>query len=173
MRICGIDPGLKLTGYGVIDFSPTRPRVVDAGIIRLSPKLTVAERLVELEQSLVDIFAEHKPAMVAVEKLYAHYAHPATAIIMGHGRGVVMLCAQRAGITLKEFAANRVKRALVGFGHAGKAQMQRGIASIFQLKEIPEPPDVADALAIALCCGREMASGVQELSRLKLMKGRA
>lgn len=168
MRICGIDPGLRLTGYGVVDYLPTGPRVVDAGVIRLSVKTPVVDRLVELEKSLVEIFEEHSPAIVAVEKLYAHYAHPATAIVMGHGRGVVLLCARRAGMEVKEFAANRIKRALVGFGHAGKGQMQRGIAAIFGLATIPEPPDVADALAVALCCGREMAGSVSAVAAARL-----
>lgn len=153
-RILGIDPGLQLTGYGVIDFSPTKSRLIDAGVIRLNPKHDVASRLVELERELIDIFQEHKPAVCAVEELYAHYKHPRTAILMGHARGVILLCAQRASVHIEALAANRIKQSITGHGHASKEQMQRAIQFVFGLKTLPEPPDVADALAVALCCGR-------------------
>src|SRR4051812_35655498 len=158
MRILGIDPGLQLTGYGVIDYAPMTPKLIDAGVIRLNPKTEIADRLVELERELDEIIEEHKPDICAVEQLYSHYAHPRTAILMGHARGVILLVAARAGIPVEEFAANRIKQSLTGFGHSGKGQMQRTIQAIWKLKEAPEPPDVADALAIALCCGRAMHS---------------
>ncbi|HEX8339999.1 MAG TPA: crossover junction endodeoxyribonuclease RuvC [Tepidisphaeraceae bacterium] len=159
MKILGIDPGLQLTGYGVIEFDVRRPRLVDAGVIRLNAKHSVAQRLVELERELNDIVAEHKPEAAAVETLYAHYAHPRTAIIMGHARGVILLVAQRHGCRIVEITANRIKKNLTGNGHADKGQMQRAIQAMWNLAEPPEPPDVADALAIALCCGRTIASG--------------
>ena len=155
-RILGIDPGLQLTGYGVIDYHPTRPRLVDAGVIRLKPKTSIASRLVELESELVSIIDEHKPQMVGVEKLYSHYAHPQTAVLMGHARGVILLVAARKGLRLEELAANRIKQSLTGNGHASKVQMQRAVQHLWNLPAPPEPPDVADALAAALCCGRQM-----------------
>jgi crossover junction endodeoxyribonuclease RuvC len=158
MRILGIDPGLQLTGYGVIDYDIRRPRLVDAGVIRLNSRHSVAERLVEIERELDELLREHKPQKVAIEQLYAHYAHPRTAIIMGHARGVILLVAQRHGCTIEEFSANRVKKNLTGNGHAEKGQMQRAIQSLWNLPTPPEPPDVADALAIALCCGRDLAT---------------
>lgn len=154
MRILGIDPGLRLTGYGVIDWTPARPRLVDGGVIRLKDKASLPDRLVELETELDAIFDEHKPDVCAVEQLYAHYAHPRTAILMGHARGVILLVARRRGVGIEQFAANRVKQSVAGHGHAAKGQMQRAIQSLWNLKEPPEPPDVADALAIALCCGQ-------------------
>ncbi len=154
IRILGIDPGLQLTGYGVIDFSPAKSRLVDAGVIRLEARQSIALRLVELERELTQIIAEHAPEVIAVEELYAHYAHPRTAILMGHARGVILLCAQRAGIEIVALAANRIKQSVTGHGHASKVQVQRAVQVIFGLKAIPEPPDVADALAVALCCGR-------------------
>lgn len=153
-RILGIDPGLQLTGYGVIDFSPAKSRLVDGGVIRLNPKQSIASRLVELERELDEIIKEHSPAVVAVEELYAHYAHPRTAILMGHARGVILLCAQRAGVAIEAFAANRIKQSITGHGHASKMQMQRAVQFMFGLKKLPEPPDVADALSVAVCCGR-------------------
>ena len=157
MKILGIDPGLQLTGYGVIDFHPTKPKLLDAGVIRMNPKKPIPERLIEIESALDEIFTEHKPAAVAVEQLYSHYAHPRTAILMGHARGVILLVAQRHKVAIHEFAANRVKQSLTGHGHADKRQMQQAIMATWNLAKPPEPPDVADALAIALCCGRAMA----------------
>ena len=159
MRILGIDPGLRLTGYGVIDYTPLRPILVDAGVIRLAEKTSIASRLVELETELLLLFEEHRPDICAVEQLYAHYKHPRTAILMGHARGVILLVAARRGVRTEEFAANRIKQSVVGHGHAGKSQVQKAIQMLWNLKDPPEPPDVADALAVALCCGR--AEGVE------------
>jgi crossover junction endodeoxyribonuclease RuvC len=114
MRILGIDPGLQLTGYGVIEFHPAKPKLIDAGVIRLNPKQSIAERLVELEKELDEIITEHKLAAIGVEQLYSHYAHPRTAILMGHARGVILLVAQRHGVAIHELAANRVKQSLTG-----------------------------------------------------------
>lgn len=154
MRILGIDPGLQLTGYGVIDHKPhvRTPALIDAGVIRLKAKTTVSERLVELERELDSILDEHSPQVVCVEQLYAHYAHPRTAIIMGHARGVILLAAARRELRLVELAANRIKQSVTGHGHAGKSQIQRAVQGIWNLATPPEPPDVADALAIAYAC---------------------
>jgi crossover junction endodeoxyribonuclease RuvC len=156
MRIVGIDPGLRLTGYGVIDFHPLKPALIDAGVIRLDEKSDVGQRLVELERELDAILTEHRPDVCAVEQLYAHYDHPRTAILMAHARGVIILTASRRAIRVEQYPANRIKQSVAGHGHAGKQQMQRAIQSVWNLKEMPEPPDVADALAVALCCGREL-----------------
>lgn len=156
MRILGIDPGLQLCGYGVIDFDVRASKLIDAGVIRLKPKDSVATRLVEIEKELDEIIAEHEPAAIAIEQIYAHYAHPRTAIIMGHARGVMLLVARRRGLAIHEYSANRVKKNLTGNGHAKKGQMQRAIQALWNLPAPPDPPDVADALAVALCCGRAM-----------------
>jgi crossover junction endodeoxyribonuclease RuvC len=156
MRILGIDPGLRITGYGVVDFGLSHPKLIDGGVIRLNAKTSLAERLVELETELDQLMEEFKPDLCAVEQLYAHYKHPRTAILMGHARGVILLTAQRRNIRIEQYAANRVKQSVAGHGHASKAQMQRAIQQFWQLKSVPQPPDVADALAIALCCGRNI-----------------
>ena len=156
MRILGIDPGLQLTGYGVIDLGNPRPKLIDGGVIRLNTKGSIPDRLVELETELESLIVEHKPDVCAVEQLYSHYKHPRTAILMGHARGVILLVARRHTIRVEEFAANRIKQSLTGHGHASKQQMQRAIQGVWNLKSLPEPPDVADALAVALCCGRDM-----------------
>src|SRR5262249_33724697 len=102
------------------------------------------------------LIEEYKPDICAVEQLYAHYAHPRTAILMGHARGVILSAARRRDIQIEQFAANRIKQAVVGHGHASKSQIQRAIQGLWNLKKPPEPPDVADALAVALCCGRNL-----------------
>ena len=157
MRILGIDPGLRLTGYGVVDYHPLKPVLIDGGVIRLDAAASISFRLVELDRELDAILAEHKPEVCAVELLYSHYAHPRTAILMGHARGVVLLAAARRGVRVEQFAANRVKQSVTGHGHAAKHQVQRAIQQLWNLPTPPEPPDVADALAIAVCCGRALS----------------
>lgn len=160
MRILGIDPGLRLTGYGVIDTTPQtvmRPKLIDGGVIRLKDKTPIASRLVELEKDLSEMFVEFKPDVCAVEMLYSHYAHPRTAILMGHARGVILLVAARHGARIEQLSASRIKQSATGYGHASKEQMQVAIQQLFKLPEPPSPPDVADALAIAVCCGLELS----------------
>ena len=156
MRILGIDPGLRLTGYGVIDHRPLRPVLIDGGVIRLDTKTSIVDRLVELDAELQSLLDEHQPDVCAVEQLYAHYAHPRTAIMMGHARGVILLAARKRGIQVEQFPANRIKQSVTGHGHASKSQMQSAIQAQWNLPTAPEPPDVADALAVALCCGMHL-----------------
>lgn len=158
VRILGIDPGLRLTGYACLE----RPlgargetaRVVEAGVIRLRPTRSISHRLAELDADLAEILDRTQPAVAAVEKLYAHYKHPTTAIVMGHARGVVLLNIRRAGVELVELGATQVKKSLTGNGHAGKGQVQEGVRVQLGLSTRPEPADVADAMAIALCALR-------------------
>lgn len=157
MRVLGIDPGLRLTGYAVVDAAAAlsggrrEPRLVEAGVIRLDAQQSVERRLGELWDDLSRVVDEHRPDVLAVEKLFAHYNHPRTAIIMAHGRGIVLLLAQQRGLRVAHLAATEVKKAVTGHGHASKGQVQRAIAVHFGLDEPPSPPDVADAMAIALC----------------------
>lgn len=159
MRILGIDPGLRLTGYGAIEFHSFKPTLIDGGVIRLDSAASLAARLVELDRELDSLIKEVRPEVVAVEQLYAHYKHPRTAILMGHARGVILLAAARRGLRVEQYPANRIKQSLTGHGHADKSQMQRAVQSLWNLPAPPEPPDVADALAIALCCGRQLSAG--------------
>ena len=156
MRILGIDPGTRITGWGCVEGDRDRPRLVEAGVFRLAgsspPPLPV--RLVELHADITALIASLSPDTVAMEGLFAHYKHPATAIVMGHARGVLMLAIQQSGLPLVELKPAEVKKSLVGHGRAGKRQMQETIRDQFALPELPEPPDVADALAVALCALR-------------------
>lgn len=149
----GVDPGLNCTGYAILAASPGSfaPCVVDAGIIRTAADRPLAERLAEIDSGIREILAEHAVCLVAVEELYAHYKHPRTAILMGHARGAVLLAAARRGLPVASLPATAVKKTLTGNGHASKIQMQRAIASTFRLRRLPEPADIADAMAIAWC----------------------
>lgn len=161
MRVLGIDPGLRITGYGCVEGAPADRRgrkaigadaiLIEGGVIRLDAKTTISARLAELETDLTETIARLQPDAVAVEKLYAHYKHPTTAIVMGHARGVVLLVIERAGVRLIELGATEVKKSLTGNGHASKDQMQRGVQHQLGLSAPPRPADVADAIAIGLC----------------------
>jgi len=160
MRILGIDPGLQRTGYGVVETTGAGPgamRLVEGGVIRTDADGSLEDRLSEIHQGLEAVIAEFRPDTVAVEQLYSHYKHPRTAILMGHARGIVFLAAAQAHVPVVSYGATRIKKALTGSGHASKHQMQRAIASAFGLKADPEPADVADALAVALCHAHQAA----------------
>ncbi len=158
MRILGIDPGLRLTGYACLDIDPNalnhRPAVIEAGVFRLTQGTSVPARLVELERDLQELIERVSPTCAAVEGLFAHYQRPTTAVAMGHARGVILLCLRRAGLDIAELKPTRVKKSLTGFGHASKAQVQAAVTAQLQLATPPSPPDVADAIAIALCAAR-------------------
>jgi len=151
MRILGIDPGLNTTGYGVLEFAKNQPRLVEAGVVRSKASGTVAERVKELHNGVADVIAGLKPEVLAIEELYSHYDRPTTAILMGHARGVIVLAAAQAGIPVVNYPATQIKKTITGNGHAAKWQMQEAIKRELNLPSLPEPPDVADALAIALC----------------------
>ncbi|MCC6579340.1 MAG: crossover junction endodeoxyribonuclease RuvC [Phycisphaeraceae bacterium] len=157
-RIVGIDPGLRITGYGVLNLRPGEadPSLVEAGVFRLRASLSLEARLIQLHDDLTDLLKQTRPHVVAVEKLYAHYKHPRTAILMAHARGVILLAAKQCGADLLHLPSTEVKKAVTGYGHASKDQMQRAVQSHFRLAELPQPPDVADALAIALTAARRV-----------------
>jgi crossover junction endodeoxyribonuclease RuvC len=151
-RVLGIDPGLRRTGYAVLTLDGgERGGLIEAGLVRLNEKRSLEDRLVELEDGLTQIMDTHRPAVLACEQLYAHYKHPRTAILMGHARGVILALAARRGLAIVPVAATHVKKYLTGRGHAGKSQVQRAVAATLGLLHMPEPHDVADAIAIALC----------------------
>ena len=154
--VCGIDPGLGVTGYAVVRVVAGTPGVIDAGVCRFDPRESLAMRLAAVERDVSAILTEHRPTLLAVEQLYSHYNHPRTAILMGHARGVIFAVAGRMEIEVRGYAATRVKRYLTGNGRANKPQMQRAIQTALGLSAPPEPPDVADAIAIALCAAEDL-----------------
>jgi crossover junction endodeoxyribonuclease RuvC len=150
-RVLGIDPGLNTTGYGVLEHTAAGPVIREAGVVRSHAKGLLEARLAEICEGVREVIRSLTPQVMAVEELYSHYARPRTAILMGHARGVICLAAAEAQIPVKHYAATQVKRLLTGSGRATKEQIQQAICREFSLAAPPEPPDVADALAIALC----------------------
>lgn len=145
--ILGIDPGLDRSGYAVVEMPSGR--LLDAGLIQTTQGDTLAGRLREIDDAMEQVLAEHTVDLVVVEELFAHYKHPRTAILMGHARGVILLAAARHDAEVLSVSATRIKKTLTGNGHASKAQMQRAIMATFDLATLPEPADVADAMAAA------------------------
>jgi crossover junction endodeoxyribonuclease RuvC len=176
--VLGIDPGLVVTGYGCVACEGVDVRLVEAGVFKLvhgarhkpsernpdrapSRARSVSDRLVELDRDLKALIERLRPDLVAVEALFAHYKHPATAIVMGHARGVILLGARRAGIEILELRPAEVKKFVTGHGQAKKQQMQGAVATALGLAAPPEPPDVADALGIAMCAAARVSLGVR------------
>jgi len=151
VRVLGIDPGLQVTGYGLVETRGTQARVVEAGVVRSDERLPLADRLRTIHAAVRDVVRELTPDAIVVEELYSHYRHPVTAILMGHARGVMFLAAAECGVPVVSYSATRIKKALTGHGRATKEQMQRMVQTTLHLRTLPQPPDVADALAVALC----------------------
>ena len=151
MKILGIDPGLQRTGYGLINAAgPDKISLLEAGVIRTVPEDGISKRVSDIYRNITDIVTENKPDVLVLEKLYAHYKHPATSILMGHARGVVCLVCGEKNIKLVSYGATRIKKAVTGNGRAGKNQVQRMVKSLLGLNTAPEPVDVSDALAMAI-----------------------
>ena len=150
-RILGIDPGLNITGYGVLEFGNGSPRLCEAGVVRGKNRRSLTDRLGDIHRGVGDVIAGLHPTAMALEELYSHYKRPRTAILMGHARGVICLAAVEAGIPVIHYSATQVKKILTGSGRAPKSQVQQAVQRELGLPQLPDPPDVADALAIALC----------------------
>lgn len=150
MRICGVDPGLETTGYGVIDVAGPRTVLVEAGVFRASTAAPLAQRLRTVYDGFRALVAKTQPTHVVLEALYSHYAHPTTAILMGHVRGVILLAAGERGLPVEHYLPTRVKKAVTGRGHATKEQMQRMVQMLLNLPAVLEPDDATDAVGVAL-----------------------
>jgi len=150
MRIIGVDPGLAVTGYGVVESEYSRSRLVDYGCIRTSAEETAAERLARIYRELGAVLRQAQAEAMAVEKLF-FCKNTSSAMQVGEARGIVMLAGHHAGLRVFEYTPLQVKQAVTGFGRAEKAQVQQMVACVLALKHLPRPVDAADALAIALC----------------------
>jgi crossover junction endodeoxyribonuclease RuvC len=153
-RILGVDPGLRVTGYAVVEARPRGPHVCEAGIVRTSEGRSttdVAVRVRTLYDGIVEVIEQLRPEVMVVEQLFAHYEHPRTAILMGHARGVILLAGAQHGLPVISYTTSRIKKSITGHGRASKEQMQVTMQRELSLPRLPEPNDVADALAVALC----------------------
>jgi len=150
MIIAGIDPALAITGYGVIQVKQNSLALIEAGVIQTTAKDATPERLDKIYRAVTKLISDTHADCLVLEKIYAHYKHPATACILGQARGVICLAAATCGISFFEYAATRIKKAIVGNGLASKAQVQRMVAHTLRLKVLPVYLDVTDALALAI-----------------------
>ncbi len=153
MRILGIDPGIGICGFGLIEtFTRANAKVLDYGAVTTKVDAPMPERLKELYESLKIVFKETKPDVVAVEKLFFS-KNITTGIAVAEARGVILLVAEQSGAKVREYTPNEIKKSLTGYGSATKAQMQEMVRLHFGLKQKPKPDDAADALAAAITCG--------------------
>jgi crossover junction endodeoxyribonuclease RuvC len=150
MRILGVDPGLKATGYGIINFDGTKIKLIEAGTIEPRESDLIQNRIQKIYKNLDELIEKHQPAVMILEKLYTHYQHPTTASILGHVRGVIcLLCAQRH-IELVEESVKRIRQSLVGRGEASKPQTQGMVSHVLKIPMNQLTTDASDALALAL-----------------------
>jgi len=149
MRILGIDPGTRITGYGIIDVEGNRLRHVDNGIIKTRSSDPLPLRLKTIYDGLSTILKEFSPQAVAVEQVFLA-KNPRAALTLGHARGTAVLCAVNLGLEVHEYSALQVKSAVVGYGHAAKQQVQQMVKALINLPEVAQE-DAADALAVAIC----------------------
>jgi crossover junction endodeoxyribonuclease RuvC len=156
MRILGIDPGLQVCGYACLEMDADKEKLIEAGVIRIDTRQAIEIKLNKIAEDTQSLLENFKPDTVAVEELYSHYAHPKTAILMGHARGVILQRCAQAAIEVRSFSATRIKKSITGNGRSSKQQIQRTIQTILSLPQIPEPNDVADAIAAALCCANSI-----------------
>ena len=156
MRILGIDPGLQVCGYACLEAERGAEKLIEAGVIRTEGDDVLEQRLNRIAQDTESLLRDFGPEVVAIEELYSHYAHPKTAILMGHARGVILQKCAEAGVEVRSFSATRIKKSITGNGRASKEQVQKTIQTILCLTELPEPNDVADAIAAALCCANSL-----------------
>lgn len=151
-RVVGIDPGLNVTGYAVVEANGRCAQVLEAGVIRTQRSTQdLAARVRTIYQGILELLDEFSVDAVALEQVHTHLKRPRTAVLMAHARGVILLAAEQRRIPVTGYAAARIKKTLTGSGRAPKDQMQRAIQTELRLPAVPEPHDVADACAVAIC----------------------
>lgn len=163
MLILGIDPGIAILGYGLVRYEANKFTVVDYGAITTNAGTQMSNRLMRLYEGLIEIIDKYKPDAFAVEELFFN-KNIKTALTVGHARGVAVLSGVKSGLPIYEYTPLQVKQAVVGYGRADKSQVQQMVKILLNLREIPKPDDVADALAVAICHGH--SSNFSEQFRL-------
>lgn len=149
-RVLGIDPGTAVTGYGVVEPANGRPgRLIECGVIRTNPKQKLWDRLNTLFDGVAELIERHGPQTVAVESSF-YGKNVRTTVTLGQARGVILLAAARAGVTIAEFAPATVKQSIVGRGGAAKSQVAFMVQQLLRLSQPPAPNDAADGVAVAL-----------------------
>jgi crossover junction endodeoxyribonuclease RuvC len=157
--VLGVDPSLRSTGYGVVDYDDSRFRLVEAGTITTRASDGLAGRLGDIAESLAAVIAATQPVIMVVEEVFARSVNPKTTIMMAHARGAALGAAAARGLQVHEFAATTVKRALVGSGSASKGQVAKMVVRLLGLRREPKPADVTDALAMAIAFAHRNGRG--------------
>lgn len=150
MRILGIDPGLRCTGYGLIDIKGQQSKLIQYGAIRTNADLPFARRLQTVYDDISEVIQEYSPDEFAIEEAF-YSKNARTALQLGHVRGVAMLAAMHGGLPVSEYAARKIKMSITGRGSASKEQVQYMVVNLLHLEKPPTPLDASDALACALC----------------------
>ena len=150
MKIFGIDPGSERTGYGCIESSGSRHRLVVSGILSAPARATFPEKLLLIHRGLKALLERHRPECVAIENIF-YAKNVRSALKLGHARGIALLAASQASIPVVEYSPAEIKRSVVGYGRAEKQQVQAMMRLLLGLDAAPSPHDVADALAVAIC----------------------
>jgi crossover junction endodeoxyribonuclease RuvC len=150
MRVLGVDPGLRTTGYGIVEVDGATFRLIEGGVLAPPPALPLEQRLAQLHDAMLDVVRSTAPDCMVVEELWSAPKHPPTAVLMGHARGVIALAAGRCAVSFEELSHVTVKRALTGHGSARKAQVKAMVCTHLGLRVAPDPDDVTDALALAI-----------------------
>lgn len=165
MRILGIDPGLNITGYGLIEVTDSgKFALIEAGVVKSSYKYPLQNRLCHIYDEVSNLIAEYKPQSIVLEKTFSHYKYPATVISISYARGLICLLCGQKDIALYEYSATRIKKAVTGNGHASKEQVQR---MVFNFLNVGSPRCYADATdALALAMGHYRLQGVASLNQI-------
>ncbi|AIS52300.1 crossover junction endodeoxyribonuclease RuvC [Thermoanaerobacter kivui] len=150
MRVLGIDPGIAIMGYGIIDYKSNKFTVIDYGAITTKAGIDKSLRLSDIYNGIVSLIKSYSPDVVAIEELF-YNKNAKTVIAIGESRGVSILAAVNSGIKIAEYTPLQVKQAVVGYGRADKHQVQQMVKVLLNLEKVPKPDDVADALAVAIC----------------------
>jgi crossover junction endodeoxyribonuclease RuvC len=149
MKILGIDPGLRICGYGLVETN-NKISLIEAGVVKTDKKDKTEKRLEAIYQSMSELIKRIKPDAIALEKLYSHYRHPTTSYALGQARGVICLICSQLNIALYEYSSTHIKKAVVGRGRATKEQIQRMVSQMLGIKNNPKYFDITDALAAAI-----------------------
>ncbi len=157
MRILGIDPGIAIVGFGLIESDRGTMRMLQYGAVTTEAGLPLATRLVQIEDDMRALIQQLRPDEIAIEELFFS-KNITTGIAVAHGRGVVLCTAERLGVPIFEYTPMQVKQAVVGYGLAEKRQVMDMTKRLLKLKAVPKPDDAADALAIAICHARSATS---------------
>lgn len=157
MRILGLDPGIATVGFGVVDSENGRQKLVACGVITTPAHTPLSSRLDQIYTDLEELIRTYKPDAMSVEELFFN-TNITTGISVAHGRGVILLCAYRAGVRTYEYTPLQVKQAVVGYGRAEKKQVMDMVKRMLNLPAPPKPDDAADAVALAICHARSATS---------------